>query len=234
MILRSIFTRRKVARGYRRVSRGQSMVEMALTFPVLLLILAGAVEVGVYYNTYLTLMDATREAARRAANNDYRNGDAVYDCDSTFDFYHQAGCLARQNLDQNLPGAFNPALDDIIVSVVQIQHGVIYKRFIDAANPPNEGEQGWSYCQTMAPHLVPPVACTRAVSRFPNSVLQARLNQYAQVASTPNSAYVVVEVYHLHHQFLGLIPPGLPILPQEVMMHTYSIMPVPSAASDIP
>ncbi|MFN8597418.1 MAG: TadE family protein [Anaerolineae bacterium] len=232
MILRSIFTRRKVARGYRRVSRGQSMVEMALTFPVLLLILAGAVEVGVYYNTYLTLMDATREGARRSANNDYLNGDLTYDCTETVDFYRQGACLVYQNLERNLPDVFNPARDDILISVIQIRHGVIYKRFVDPYL--TESESGWSFCADMGPHLVPPVSCTRAYSRFPNSVLQARLTQYSDAASAPNSAYVLVEIYHVHHQFLGLIPPGLPFLPQEVVMHTYSIMPVPSAASDVP
>jgi hypothetical protein len=41
---------------------------------------------------------------------------------------------------------------------------------------------------------------------------------------------VVVEIYHVHRQLLGLIPPGMPILPQEIQMHAYTIMPVPSAA----
>lgn len=233
-ILRSIFNSVSRRGRHRRVSRGQSMIEMALTFPVLLLILAGAIEVGYYYNTYLTFMDATREAARRSANNDYLNGDVNYECADTVDFYRQGACLAYQNLGRNLPDVFDPTRDDILVSVVQIQRGVIYKRFINSNNPPDEGEGGWSFCQDMASHLSPPVTCTRAFSRFPNSVLQSRLAQYSGATSAPNSAYVLVEIYHVHRQFLGLIPPGLPFLPQEVVMHVYSIMPVPSAASDVP
>ncbi len=51
-----------------RGERGQSMVEMALAFPILLLVLAGTLEVGKYFNDYLTILDATREAARYAAD----------------------------------------------------------------------------------------------------------------------------------------------------------------------
>ena len=50
--------------------RGQSMVEMALAFPILLLILAGTLEVGKYFNDYITILDATREGARYSADGD--------------------------------------------------------------------------------------------------------------------------------------------------------------------
>ena len=46
------------------------MVEMALAFPILLLVLAGTLEVGKYFNDYLTILDGTREAARYAADGD--------------------------------------------------------------------------------------------------------------------------------------------------------------------
>jgi len=44
--------------------RGQSMLEMAILMPILLLLIAGMVEVGAYANDYLTLLDAVREGAR--------------------------------------------------------------------------------------------------------------------------------------------------------------------------
>lgn len=49
---------------------GQSMLEMAIFLPVLLLLIAGMVEVGMYANDYLTLLDAAREAARFGSNLD--------------------------------------------------------------------------------------------------------------------------------------------------------------------
>ena len=43
------------------------MVEFALVVPILLVILFGIIQFGVVYNDYLTLTDATRVGARKAA-----------------------------------------------------------------------------------------------------------------------------------------------------------------------
>ncbi len=51
-----------------RSRRGQSLVELTLTLPILLLMLFGLVEIGWYANSYLTLLDASREAGRYGAN----------------------------------------------------------------------------------------------------------------------------------------------------------------------
>jgi Flp pilus assembly protein TadG len=47
--------------------QGQTMVEFALVIPVLLVILFGVIQFGVLYNNYVTLTDATRAGARKAA-----------------------------------------------------------------------------------------------------------------------------------------------------------------------
>jgi Flp pilus assembly protein TadG len=47
-----------------KTTRGQSLVEMAFFFPILLLIIAGIVEVGHTLNTYLAVAHATREGTR--------------------------------------------------------------------------------------------------------------------------------------------------------------------------
>lgn len=46
--------------------RGQSLVEMALVTPILIIMLMGLVEIGWFANNYLTLLDVTRAGARRA------------------------------------------------------------------------------------------------------------------------------------------------------------------------
>jgi len=216
-----------------RKQRGQSMVEMALAFPVLLLILAGTIEVGWYYNTYLTIQDATREAARRSANNSIDPTRPDVDCSLTEEFFKQAACLAVQGLDRNTPGLFDPARDDILVSVVIVKQNVVLTRYADSNFTVGDS---WSYCEK----VLGGAGCTRAYSRYPNSVLQDRLAQFIGSSSPsidpgtiPNEAYVMVEIYHVHHQFLGLIPPGLAFLPQETVMHAYTIMPVPAVASGI-
>jgi hypothetical protein len=62
----------------RRGERGQSMVELALTLPVLLLLLIGVVEVGNALNAYLTVVDVARDGARlgskgAASDDDIKN-----------------------------------------------------------------------------------------------------------------------------------------------------------------
>lgn len=50
-----------------RDERGQTMVEFALVVPILCVILFGILQFGVLYNDYVTLTDATRVGARKAA-----------------------------------------------------------------------------------------------------------------------------------------------------------------------
>jgi hypothetical protein len=57
--------RTRGARG--RGERGQSLVELAFTLPVLLLLLAGVVEVGNALNAYMSVVDAARDGARLGA-----------------------------------------------------------------------------------------------------------------------------------------------------------------------
>jgi Flp pilus assembly protein TadG len=50
-----------------RNERGQTMVEFALVVPILCVILFGIFQFGALYNDYVTLTDATRVGARKAA-----------------------------------------------------------------------------------------------------------------------------------------------------------------------
>jgi hypothetical protein len=224
----------------RRKERGQSMVEMALALPILLLLLAGAVEVGWYYNTYLTLVDATREGARYSANGTPASQDSNNVCETTQDFFKKAACLTMQNL----PGVkFDPVRDDVVVSLVLFKEGegTVWKRVINSypsgvqmpdsvlATP---AIQSWSRCRSLP--IANSAGCVPAESRLPNSIIEERRRQSPDWATAPKTAYVVVEIYHVHHQFLGLIPPNLAFLPQEVVMHAYTIMPVPAVAGSIP
>jgi Flp pilus assembly protein TadG len=54
------------SRRGRKSSRGQSLVEFALIFPVFMLILAGILDFGFMLYTRMTVINATREGAREA------------------------------------------------------------------------------------------------------------------------------------------------------------------------
>ena len=50
--------------GQRRRERGQSLVETAIVFPILLLLLAAVVDFGRAFDAYIVLTNAAREGAR--------------------------------------------------------------------------------------------------------------------------------------------------------------------------
>jgi Flp pilus assembly protein TadG len=50
-----------------RNERGQAMVEFALVLPILMALLLGIIQFGIVFNNYITLTDATRAGARKAA-----------------------------------------------------------------------------------------------------------------------------------------------------------------------
>lgn len=50
-----------------RQERGQSVAEFALVLPLIMLILLGIVQFGMVFKQYITLTDAVREGARKAA-----------------------------------------------------------------------------------------------------------------------------------------------------------------------
>jgi hypothetical protein len=63
----------------RQHEKGQSLVEMALALPLLLLILAGLLDLGRVYFTYLTIQDAATEGASYLAVNPFCPIDNVND-----------------------------------------------------------------------------------------------------------------------------------------------------------
>lgn len=50
-----------------RSARGQTLVEFAIVLPLLAFLLFGIVQLGIVFNSYVTLTDATRAGARKAA-----------------------------------------------------------------------------------------------------------------------------------------------------------------------
>src|SRR5437016_10862548 len=50
-----------------RSEKGQTMVEFAIVLPILCLLLFGVIQFGILFNDYVTLTDAVRAGARKAA-----------------------------------------------------------------------------------------------------------------------------------------------------------------------
>src|SRR4030043_1763810 len=60
--MRSLLAWRR--RGKKPGQSGQSLVELSLILPIFLLLFSGLVEIGDALNSYLTVIDASRDAAR--------------------------------------------------------------------------------------------------------------------------------------------------------------------------
>jgi hypothetical protein len=62
-----------------RGNRGQSLVELALTLPLLLLMFAGLIEIGAALRNYLVVVNANREGTRFAARGRWFDSDEEVD-----------------------------------------------------------------------------------------------------------------------------------------------------------
>ena len=61
--------RRRRRPAGRASSRGQSLVEFALVFPIFILLLAGMIDFGIGLFSYMTINNAARDSVRFAATN---------------------------------------------------------------------------------------------------------------------------------------------------------------------
>jgi hypothetical protein len=206
-LIQSVKGRRQNARQ-RRKTRAQSLVEFAITLPVLILLFSGLVEFGFALNFYLSLMDATREAARFASNWDPFLRDAdnnVIGDDMTF--YDNALSRTLLNLDPwvgdpNYKGRriiLDPAKDDILVTVFAWSDAGGVIRY------PASGTVTLYHVRT---------------SRFTDADIASRFE-----AGSPNAGLVLVEVHYNYHQRLA-IPFLTDFVPDPIFMRAYTIMPL--------
>lgn len=71
--MRKLLDRFRKLRTLVKDESGGTLAEMALTVPVLILLLAGVSEIGRYFQTYTTMAKSTRAAARYLSNHQYNN-----------------------------------------------------------------------------------------------------------------------------------------------------------------
>lgn len=204
-----------------RKSRGQSLVEVAIAFPLLIILFSGVIEFGFILNYYLSLLDATRESAR------YWSGDDPF-CHTISpscplangsddpDFYYQTAIMVRKQLDPSLTYAnpsdyhgrriiLDPAVDDVVVSVYGVKD-----------NNATLWRAGGAY------HLFPP----GNVGHYP-SIFTEQIVENTRVSGAPNAGLLVVEVHYNYHHVLSL--PWLTVwLPNPLHLRAYTIMPIRS------
>jgi hypothetical protein len=205
-------------RTIRKARRGQSFVEMALLFPVLLILISGMIEFGLMLNQFLAIVDAARNAARFSSDGIFTNRDGNMNCDPgagtvTSDFYFQTACIALSELRQERPTITVDLAegDDILVSAYSVSGW---------GSPSVTGVYpatgGWSYAQAVT-------GTRNQSSNFSAAEVASRLQTGA-----PNTGLVIVEIYYHYDQALGL-PWITAFIPNPVLLHAYTFMPLVSA-----
>jgi len=91
-----------------RDQQGQSMTEFALVLPIIALLLFGVIQFGIVFNNYITLTDATRAGARKAAVS-RREPDPVAACVSAI--RNSAKNLTQSTLQPDCQSTWQPGVD---------------------------------------------------------------------------------------------------------------------------
>ena len=204
--------RARLSRNSRK-RRGQSLVEFTIMLPVLLVMLSGLIEMGFMLNSYLDVIDAARETARFAANQDPirsdLDGSPMY---PNPNFYFRVFSEAKQSLKTGSDGRIDwnpspapplpcdPVNGDVVVSSFAVLGKVVDDRF------PHDAPKGQSMCENY-------------LSKFPY-VPGDPIYQSAAI----NSGLVVVEIFYEYNQVLAL-PWITAFVPDPVTLYAYSFMP---------
>jgi hypothetical protein len=207
-------------------NRGQSLVELSLIFPILLLLVAGIVEIGFYAYNYLTLLELTREAARFASIRDifaaeYDSSDlpqSACDDGSKLHYFYDTACiLVDETLGFNPYLFLDPAIDDVVISVFTIDSGVVSHRWPASGGIWSLYSDNWQKdCDGNVINTVP---------FFTNTEIENMLDSQAPV----EEGFVVVEAYYCHWQVLNL--PMVNQLANPIRLHAYSVI---SASEAVP
>ncbi|MCL4271397.1 MAG: pilus assembly protein [Anaerolineales bacterium] len=209
-IVRNLFSFKEAklpARKGSQKSKAQSLVEFAITLPIILILLTGVVEFGFALNYYLSLLDATREAARFGSGLDPFT--AGYNSATNNQFYSVISSLVASNLDPRLRPGFttyegrriqlDPASDDVIITVYGVQSGIA----------------------TQFPPSGPFRLYGNQTSMFNTTNIQSQFQ-----SGSPNAGVLVVEVHYTYHHVLRL-PWLSPLNP--MTLRAYTIMPLGAA-----
>jgi hypothetical protein len=229
--------------------RGQSMLELALVLPVLLILLLGIVEVALFLGRYLDLLDLTREAARfasvrgdPASTMTISTNAAGWNCgpgtNIPFDFYYDTTCVfsppsgsstctdANWCNGLNSTAVLNPATDDIVISAFTITNSGTHGTVTNTWPAPNsyyalsDHDSDTGHNANWSKDCQGNTVLTTPY--FTQSRIQSELSQ------PDNKGFVAVELYYCYHQVIG-VPIFTQFLPYALRIHVYTVMPLPAA-----
>jgi hypothetical protein len=201
-----------------RKSPGQSLVEVAIAFPILIMLFAGVVEFGFILNFYLSLLDATRDSARRYSTGDPFDATLFSPTYGADTFYHDAAFQVQRILDPTIDKptyrgrriVLIPSRDDVIVTVYGAKDNTVIL-----------WRAGGPY------HLFPTAGSAGNYS----SIFTAQNILDTRVADAPNAGVLLVEVHYNYRHVLNL-PWMTAWLPNPLHLQAYTIMPIRAGEPD--
>lgn len=243
----------------RRENRGQSLVEMALFLPILLLLLAGLIEVGMYANVYLTVLDASREGARMGADGDpdpmllqplthnetieenvrvcLEGVDSNYPDEDITDFYFKIACLAYRDLHPLQVPTDTVTLNDVVISLYAVAP---LTTGLEIVARPNISDSiivfdtfGMTSTHMHDGYYAWLNNFDPAEPRYAEHIAEPEMRAY--LTENPPSraiAFLVVELWWEHDLLLNL-PVISSFIPDPLLIHSYTLMPL-SAAEPTP
>ena len=211
-----------------REHSGQSLVELALILPLILLMLAGMVEVAFGMFAYLTALDLTREAARFASVRNYDELNptdelhpaayvlnAASACNDTIlHYYYDSACFFTDP-DLNPFLEFEAAkYDDVVITVFTVANNQVSDRHPDPVW--SLWNDNWKKdCQGNEVITDP---------FFTNNYLESRF-----VADAPTERGVVTVEAYVCYDLIMHLPFISNFIPSPFRIHAYTVMPAPEA-----
>ncbi|NWF63972.1 MAG: pilus assembly protein [Chloroflexi bacterium] len=173
-------------------SRAQSLVEFAITLPILILLLTGMVEFGFMLNTYLSIQDAARSTARRystinpfdatgADDPAFYSGAAEY----AIDLLAPAGDPDSRQIE------LDPTRDNILISLIGVE--------VDESTDPDSIS---SIIRYSGAQYYKHFGDTNPPTGYPDSAITAMMT--ANGAEPSDAGLLIVEIYYGYEGTLNL------------------------------
>ena len=221
---------------------GQSLLELAVFFPILLMLVSGVVEFGFMLNQYLNLIDGPREAARFAVTQNPFIGTVGSGDNPCFYSNVAAETLKALNpIPTNPVVQLNSSQDDVVISVFSINSNVVtrypawghltvagYNCVTGAQDESADNTVGEWHLYGLGSSCDVNVDLNCHPSRFTSADVLARVTATNGGAIPPSMGVVLVEVYYGYNQILKL--PWLAFVGDPIRVYTYTMMPIPAAA----
>jgi hypothetical protein len=244
-------------RSSSRPLRGQSLIELALVLPILLIMLLGIVEVALFIGRYLDILDLTREAARFASVRDPFTTANIADVDCSnaepFNFYYHTACIFSPPGDSQVCQVSHPLYsyfqkfcnglnsyvvldsqrDDIVISVFTIGNKTPSgSPTIGVTNAWPSPNGYWALSDNDADTNYGSnwrTDCEGNVIIDHPYYTASRIEESLSQGATMNKGFITVEFYYCYEQALNL-PFLNQFVPNPIRIHAYTLMPLPAAA----